>query len=259
MPRLRFLIEYDGTDFVGWQRQSRGDSVQGTLEDVLAVVLGEPTGLYGSGRTDAGVHARAQIAHADVPEGTDPYRLRGSLNGILPPSIAVLDVERAAPEFHARFDARRRLYHYHVSTGPRAVDRTHRVSLRQPTDFDAMNEAAGALLGAHEFSSFCRTRSPTTNRTCAVTLARWVREERPGDWRFEIAANRFLHGMVRAVVGTMLEIGRGRRQPGALAEVIAQHDRRAAGPAAPAHGLVLQRVGYTVPVFTDVLGPEPAP
>ncbi|MEM6326490.1 MAG: tRNA pseudouridine(38-40) synthase TruA, partial [Bacteroidota bacterium] len=252
--RLRFLIEYDGTDFVGWQRQPTGPSVQGTLEDVLNVALGSSrlgteVGLMGSGRTDAGVHARGQVAHADVPDGTDPYRLRGHLNGLLPPSIAMIDVEEAPPTFHARFDARRRTYHYHVATSPRALDRTSRVALRQPTDMGAMNHATEAVLGTHEFSSFCRTRSGTINRVCTVEAARWVPEERPGDWHFEIVATRFLHGMVRALVGTLLEVGRGRRAPSDLSRVLAQHDRRAAGPAAPAHGLVLHRVDYSTPVF----------
>lgn len=258
LARLRFLIEYDGTDFGGWQRQRDVASVQGAVEEALATATGHPVGIMASGRTDKGVHARGQVVHADLPDGTDPYRLRGNLNGLLPPGIVVLAAEEAAPEFHARYDAWRRTYHYHVATAPRAVDRAFRVALRQPTDFEAMNEAAQALLGTHEFSSFCRTRSTTTNRVCAVETARWVPEERPGDWRFEIVANRFLHGMVRAVVGTLLEVGRGRRGTDAVAEILAQQDRRAAGSAAPAHGLVLYRVGYPVPVFAAFLPPDRA-
>lgn len=251
--RLRLLLEYDGTDFVGWQRQPTGPSVQGAVEEALSVATGEAVDLMGSGRTDRGVHARGQVAHADVPDGTDPYRLRGNLLGLLPPSVVALGVEEAPAEFHARYDARRRVYHYHIATAPRALDRTARVWVRQPADFEAMNEAARALLGTHEFSSFCRARSETTNRVCTVEAARWVREERPGDWRFEIAANRFVHGMVRSVVGTLLEVGRGRRETADLASVIARQDRRAAGPAAPAHGLVLHRVDYATPVFADLL------
>ena len=248
---LRLLIEYDGTDYVGWQRQPRGRTVQAEIEDALAVALRQPTPIMGSGRTDAGVHARGQVAHARVPAGTDPFRVRGNLNGLLPPSIAILDADLAPGPFHARYDARRRTYHYHVSTAPRAVDRTHRVALRQPVDFGAMNREAEALLGRHEFSSFCRTKSETTNRVCCVEHAVWLAEERPGDWRFEIAADRFLHGMVRAVAGTLLEVGRGFRQPGAVSRILGAHDRREAGAAAPAHGLVLHRVAYDAPLFAS--------
>ena len=243
------LVEYDGTDYAGWQRQPDAPSVQAEIERALGVVLREPVGIVGSGRTDAGVHARGQVAHAEVPTGTDPFRLRASLNGLLPPSIRILDADLAPGPFHARFDARRRTYHYHVATGPRALDRTHRVALRHRVDVGAMNREAEALLGRHEFSSFCRTRSETTNRVCRVERALWVREDRLGDWRFEIAADRFLHGMVRAVVGTLLDVGRGHRAAGSVERILAQHDRREAGAAAPAHGLVLHRVEYDAPVF----------
>jgi tRNA pseudouridine38-40 synthase len=215
----------------------------------LATALREPVGVVGSGRTDAGVHARGQVAHFASEVAPDARRLVASLNGLLPESVAVLDAEPAPDGFHARFDARRRRYVYRAAFGPRALDRRTRAVLRPAPNVEAMNRAAAALLGRHDFSSFCRTRSETTNRVCTVERARWVEDGRPGDWRFEITADRFLHGMVRAVVGTLLEVGRGRRAEGSLNDLLARRDRRAAGPAAPARGLVLDRVEYAGPVF----------
>jgi tRNA pseudouridine38-40 synthase len=244
MPTYRLLIEYDGTRFSGWQMQPNQPTVQDAIEQALATALRARPPLVGSGRTDAGVHARGQVAHFRIDRVIDPFRLRRSLNGLLPSDVVVLAVEAAPDTFHARFDARRRRYRYYVSTAPRALEHRTRVHLRPVPNFGAMRRATPDLLGTHDFDAFCRVRSATEDRVCTVEVARWIYEARPGDAYFEIVANRFLHGMVRTIVGTLLEIGRGLRPSDDLGRILATRDRREAGETAPAHGLVLEAVQY---------------
>ena len=251
MPTYRLLIEYDGSSFHGWQVQPNGPTVQKALEDALKTILRTPVSVVGSGRTDAGVHARGQVAHFGFDGDLDAFKLTRSLNGILPNSIAVLASEQAPDTFHARYDAIRRTYFYYVASKPRALDHSLRWELRPPPDFDLMNEATQALIGTRDFDSFCITQSETKNRVCSIERAEWVEEVRSNDWRFEIAADRFLHGMVRTIVGTLVEIGRGKRPPDDMDTIIAARNRRAAGKAAPAHGLILECVDYPEPIFRE--------
>lgn len=223
--------------------------MQEALERALATILRTHIEIVGSGRTDAGVHARGQVAHFECGAELDTLKLARSLNGILPDTVVVLASERAPDGFHSRYDAIWRTYFFQVGTAPRALDRGLRWQLHPAPDFDAMNAAARTLAGTHNFCSFCLAQSETKNRVCTIERAEWVQEGRRNNWRFEITANRFLQGMVRAIVGTLLEIGRGKRPPDDIGRVISSMDRRAAGPAAPAHGLVLERVDYPEPIF----------
>lgn len=244
MPRYRLLIEYDGTTFHGWQIQPTHPTVQEHLEQALAIALRHPVAVVGSGRTDAGVHARGQVAHFTVEQAIVPFRLQGSLNGLLPASIRILDLYETHDAFHARFDATARRYHYYVSTIPRALDRHSRWFLRPAPNFDQMNAAAQALTGTHDFDAFCRARSETQNRVCTITAAQWHADVHSGNWYFAVEADRFLHGMVRALVGTLVQIGRSQRPSDDIPRILASRDRRQAGPAAPAHGLILEHVSY---------------
>ena len=250
MQTYVLLVEYDGTDYCGWQRQENGPTVQEAIETALATALRVPRiPVVGSGRTDAGVHARGQVAHFVTDGPLDTRQLQQSLNGLLPQSVAIQKLAEGPDGFHARYDAVGRLYHYYLSTAPVALERGHRVHVKSPPDFAKMNEAATHVWGTHHFGAFCITKSSTVNRVCTVSRAKWVPEGKPGNWRFEIEADRFLHGMVRAVVGTLLLIGRGLKGPEDMPRILASRDRQAAGPAVPARGLVLERVSYRAPIF----------
>lgn len=247
MPTYRMTVEYDGTDFCGWQVQAGEPTVQELLEEALETALRKRVDVVGSGRTDSGVHARGQVAHFRLDPPIDSYRLLASLNGILPRSVAVRSLHQTHDEFHARFDARLRRYHYYLTTGFRALDRHVRWRVRPEPDFEKMERATGDLLGEQDFDAFCIAQSQTENRVCTVYYAKWIEESADGDWRFEITADRFLHGMVRAIVGTLLEIGHGKRPADDIRRILASKDRREAGPSAPALGLVLEQVDYDVP------------
>jgi len=240
----KLLIEYDGTNLHGWQVQSGKQTVQGLIESALEVVLGSRPNVVGSGRTDAGVHARGQVAHFCLESEVDVWKLKASLNGLLPSCVRILDLSVAPKGFHARYQAILRTYHYYVSTAPRALDGHLRQFVRPEPDFVAMNIGANILVGERDFSAFCRTKSETKNRVCRIDDAVWTPEARTGDWYFSISANRFLHGMVRTIVWTLMEVGHGRRPIDDLLSILESRDRRTAGQAAPARGLVLEQVTY---------------
>ena len=244
---MRYFIKFSylGTEFHGSQRQPNGITVQETMEQALKMIFREDVPLTFAGRTDAGVHAREMFAHFDLTDCQLPIanNLVFRLNGILPNSIAIHDIVPVTDEAHARFTAKSRTYEYHIvdHKDPFLHDLATRV--RPGLNFDAMNEAAKYLIGKQDFASFCRSNTDVKTTICDLTYAHWEVKEN-GHAVFTITADRFLRNMVRAVVGTLFEVGRGKMTIEQFAEVITQHTRSAAGDSAPAEGLYLTQIIY---------------
>jgi tRNA pseudouridine38-40 synthase len=252
--RLRLLLAYDGGPYSGFARQRDRRTVQGELEAALSRLAHRPVVSVGAGRTDAGVHARGQVVHADVPDSLDPERMRATLNAVLGPAIVVRDASWAAPGFDARFSARRRTYVYRIDDSP-CPDPLRRHSVlhhRHQLDVDRMRAAAEQLVGEHDFASFCRSRggATTTRRLREVSIER----DADGIIAVTVVADAFCHQMVRSIVGHLLAVGDGHRDPAATAAILAARDRGRAGNVAPPHGLVLESVSYddTSPVRVEV-------
>ena len=246
---LRFA--YDGTAFHGSQRQPNGVTVQETMEQALALIFREEVQLTFAGRTDAGVHAREMYAHFDIGDEAmkkERERLVFRLNGILPDSIAIFDIYPVKENAHARFDAIRRTYEYHIIDHKDPFLCKQATRVRPGLDFAAMNESAKLLIGKQDFASFCRTNTDVKTTICDLKQAEW-KELDNGHAVFTISADRFLRNMVRAVVGTLFEIGRGKMTKEQFAEVIIQHNRCAAGDSAPAEGLFLTHIEYPEEIF----------
>jgi tRNA pseudouridine38-40 synthase len=242
MRNLRLLIEYDGTDFVGWQTQANGRSVQWEITRVLGQVLQDHVKLIGAGRTDSGVHASGQAANFRTESLISTAALHQALNGLLPPDVRVRTIEEASEAFHARHDARERRYRYVIGRVPAAIGRHYHWYLRRDLDVGAMNRVAARVIGEHDFEAFCKHAASVDHYRCTVTTAGWVEGE--GVLVFRIGANRFLHGMVRALVGTMVDVGRGHTPEDEFPAILESRDRSRAGIAAPARGLVLEQVLY---------------
>ena len=249
---MRFFIRfaYDGTAFHGSQRQPNGVTVQETMEQALAMIFREDMPLTFAGRTDAGVHAREMYAHFDINDNQSSIvnNLKFRLNGILPDSIAIYDIFRVTDDAHARFSAKRRTYEYHVIDHKDPFLLPYATRLRTPLDFVAMNEATRHLIGRQDFASFCRTHTDVKTTICDLTQAEW-KELGNGHAVFTISADRFLRNMVRAVVGTLFQVGIGKITKEQFAEVIAQHNRCSAGDSAPAQGLYLTHIEYPKEIF----------
>lgn len=245
MPRYRLTLEYDGAAFIGWQMQAEGLSVQSVLEKAVAIINGAPAAVHGAGRTDAGVHALGQVAHVDLVREWDPFVLRNALNGnVRPHPASVLEAKPVADDFHARFAARRRHYLYRILNrrSPPALDKGRVWWLAPELDAGAMHEAAGHLLGRHDFTTFraaqCQAKSPVKTLD-HLDVARY------GELiEIRATARSFLHNQVRSMVGSLKLVGEGKWQPRDLLKALEARDRARCGPVAPPEGLYLLKVDY---------------
>lgn len=245
MARWKLTIEYDGQPFVGWQRQDNGSSVQGAIEHAIASLTGETVTITAAGRTDAGVHALGQVAHANIAKPFEPQKIQDALNAHLRPHpVAILKAELAHEEFHARFDASARHYVYRIANrrSPLTLDAGHAWQVAVNLDADAMHEGAQHLVGHHDFTTFraakCQAKSPI--KTLDV-----LRVSRAGsEIEISASARSFLHHQVRSIVGSLKLVGAGKWPPLAMRKALEAHDRSACGPVAPPGGLYLVRVDY---------------
>lgn len=248
MQRYFIYLCYDGTAYHGWQIQPNGSSIQATLMEALSTLLRRPVEVTGAGRTDAGVHARLMVAHFDADAPLDTSLLTDKLNRLLPPDVAVYRVVPVRPEAHARFDATYRTYEYYVSTSKSPFRRHYSYRLFRTPDFAAMNLAAQQLLQHTDFTSFSKLHTDVKTNNCRVMRAEWTPVDE-STWCFTIQADRFLRNMVRAIVGTLLQVGQGKLSIEGFNEIILKRDRCSAGTSVPGEALFLVDIGYPEELF----------
>ncbi|AKP50133.1 tRNA pseudouridine(38-40) synthase TruA [Cyclobacterium amurskyense] len=246
-PRYFIELSYDGKNYHGWQKQTNAISVQEELEKALSILFRQPISIMGSGRTDAGVHALQQFAHFDYElELTREYFIK-RINGLLPPDIAVFDIFPVNKKAHARFDATFRRYEYHITFRKDPFIMGKAWHCYYDLDLEAMASAASLLLGRQDFECFSRRKTNVKTFECEINNAYW--EQTSNGLVFHIQANRFLRGMVRAIVGTLVKVGRGQLDSAGVTEIIANKDRNLAGTSAPPQGLFLSKVNYTDRIY----------
>jgi tRNA pseudouridine38-40 synthase len=243
---FKLTIAYDGTDFIGWQRQATGTSIQGLLEEALSELDARPVTVTGAGRTDAGVHARGQVATATLDRDIDAASVIRAVNIRLPPTVRILEASVAPVGFHPRFDARLKTYRYRIWNADVMSPFERATAWHVPMKLDpaTMAEAAAMLCGTHDFAAFQGTGSDTQTTVRTVLSSSVARDDASPLVVYDAAGEGFLRHMVRNVVGTLVEIGRGRYPPSWIGEVLASRERTSAGPTAPAHGLFLMGVFY---------------
>ncbi len=242
--KIALLIQYDGSAYHGWQIQKDPETVQGHIERALHKVLGQKIGLIGSGRTDSGVHALGQVAHFEIDECGIPERnLWMALNRELPADIRLIASTTASDDFHSRFAANRREYLYQIATRPNVLHRHTQWHVRYPLDMDKLQALSKVILGEHDFSSFCYAGTETENMVCTLSSASWVISE-SGTLHFKVSADRFLHHMVRMLVGSMIEVARGKWSIDHFSDLLNTPHRQSHTITAPANGLALIQVSY---------------
>ena len=241
--RYFITLSYDGTRFHGWQIQPNGTTVQEELQHALSLLLREEISVTGAGRTDTGVHAKVMVAHFDTNQEQDCLQLVYKLNKLLPQDISIQKIELVEEEKHARFSATSRTYHYYIHTEKSPFLHHYSCELHYPLDFNKMNEAAKILMEYEDFGAFCKSHADVKTTLCKITQATW-HQTSPSTWYFEITANRFLRNMVRAVVGTLIEVGRGRMTTDGFRQVIEGKKRSDAGESMPGKALFLENIIY---------------
>lgn len=250
MPRIKLTIEYDGTRYSGWQFQNDVKTIQGELEKALKTICKKHIAVTGSGRTDAGVHARNQIAHCDFPEDLSAslswkdklYKLRKSINGLIEKDIVVKDIEISNPEFHARYDAKSRIYRYYISKTPTSINRNFSWYIPYSLDFTLMQTAANDLTQIGDFKAFCKTGSGNKTTFCKVIDSTWNADDE--SMTYNIEANRFLYGMVRGIVGTLVLLGSIKISYEEYLEIINNQRQQKIKLLAPPNGLFLEQINY---------------
>lgn len=239
---IKLTIEYDGTDFLGWQLQPEARTVQGTVEAALQGILKHPVRLHVAGRTDTGVHAYGQVANFVTDRSLPIEGLRKGLNSVLPRDVVVHAAQEVAADFHSRYSAQWRIYRYVIGKTLSAIGRQYCWYFPLPLNLARMQSAAEFLLGEQDLKSFCQAKADVPHYLSRVVSASWTENDKA--IFFEIKANRFLHNMVRIVVGTLVDVGLGKLAPAVIKEMILARDRTRAGRTAPAQGLFLMRVEY---------------
>jgi len=239
---IKLEIEYEGTDFSGWQIQPKLRTVQGEIQDKLQTILGHKINLIGAGRTDVGVHALGQAANFKTTSEVSKNSIINGLNGLLPDDIVIKRIEEVDLNFNSRYDAKSRLYKYRIYLGRTAILRKYVWEVLYSLNLENIFEATKKIEGEHDFSSFCVAESTKDNNACRVFSAIWEKSE--DELIFKIEADRFLHAMVRSLVGTLVEVGRGYFSASDFVNIMEAKDRKKAGPTAPACGLYLVEVKY---------------